>query len=111
MDASTDTETVGFDRFEFVLLKRATNGPAHSEEELERLQELHIAYLKTRTDAGMIRVAGPFDEQVDESLRGLCIYQTGSLERTRAIASLDPSVVAGRLDIDVMYFYCPRGVL
>jgi uncharacterized protein YciI len=58
-----------------------------------------------------MRVGGPFDEQRDASLRGLSIYQTGSLETTRVLASSDPSVVAGRLEIDVMYFYCPKGSL
>jgi hypothetical protein len=58
-----------------------------------------------------MRVGGPFDGQPDKSLRGISIYQTGSLERTRALASSDPSVIAGRLEIDVMYFYCPKGSL
>ena len=53
----------------------------------------------------------PFDEQSDVSLRGFSLYQTGSLEETRRIASSDPSVVAGRLEIDVMNFYCPKGIL
>ncbi|MGD0851941.1 MAG: hypothetical protein ABSA07_01120 [Acidimicrobiales bacterium] len=38
----------------------------------------------------------------------MTIYQTGSLERTRELATSDPAVVAGRLEVDVMYFYCPR---
>ncbi len=79
--------------------------------EVDRLQELHVAFLVHQADTGAIRVAGPFDEQVDESLRGMALYKTGSLERTRSIASADPSVIAGWLEIDVMYFYCPRGQL
>jgi hypothetical protein len=56
-------------------------------------------------------LAGPFDEQSDTALRGMALYQTGSLERTRSLASSDPSVIAGRLEVDVMYFYCPKGQL
>ncbi len=97
------------DRFEFVLLKRPDDPPSFSHEELDRLQMEHLTYLQEQMAAGNIRVAGPLDEQRDPSLRGLCFYQTGSLERTRAIASADPSVVAGRLEVDVMYFYCPKG--
>lgn len=108
MEPSAEIE---LDRFEIVLLKRPVNAPQFSDVELDRLQELHIAHLQAQQLSGAMRVGGPFDEQTDESLRGLSIYQTGSLERTRALASSDPSVLAGRLEIDVMYFYCPRGSL
>ena len=97
------------DRFELVLLKRPATAPPMSDDEIDRLQELHVAYLVQQADTGAIRVAGPFDEQVDETLRGMALYQTGSLESTRILASADPSVIAGRLEIDVMYFYCPKG--
>jgi len=110
MDPSGDAEP-GFDRFEFVLLKWPVQRPDFSEEELERLQRLHVAHLEEHTRAGNIRVAGPFGEQADVSLRGFSLYQTGSLERTRSIALSDPSVMAGRLEVDVMYFYCPKGIL
>jgi uncharacterized protein len=99
------------DRYELVLLKRPSSSPPMSDEEIDRLQELHIAHLVQQTAAGAIRVAGPFDEQSDTTLRGMALYQTGSLERTRGIAASDPSVIAGRLDVDVMYFYCPKGQL
>ena len=108
MDASAEIE---LDRFEVVLLKRPADGPEFSDEELDRLQDLHLAHLRAQTLSGAMRVGGPFHEQPDESLRGISIYQTGSLEQTRALASSDPSVVAGRLEIDVMYFYCPKGSL
>jgi uncharacterized protein YciI len=75
---------------------------------LEQLQSLHIAHLLEQTRLGYIRVAGPVDEQQDKSVRGMSLYQAGSLERARELASVDPSVVAGRLELDDMYFYCPK---
>lgn len=66
--------------------------PDFTDDELERLQGLLLAHLESHVRAGTIRVAGPFDEQRDVSLRGFSLYQTGSLEETRAIASSDPSV-------------------
>jgi uncharacterized protein len=99
------------DRFELVLLKRPASSPPMSDDEIDRLQDLHMAHLVHQTVAGAIRVAGPFDEQSDENLRGMALYQTGSLEETRSIAAADPSVIAGRLEVDVMYFYCPKGQL
>jgi uncharacterized protein len=109
VEPSSDTETPEFDRFEFVLLKRPATYPEYSDEEVDRLQELHVSHLRTLSAAGTIRVAGPFDEQRDQSLRGFALYQTGSLDRARAIAESDPAVMAGRLEVDVMYFYCPKG--
>jgi uncharacterized protein len=99
------------DRFELVLLKRPDSAPPMTDEEIDRLQDLHIAHLVQQTDAGDIRLAGPFDEQRDPTLRGMSLYHTGSLERARSLASSDPAVIAGRLEIDVMYFYCPKGQL
>lgn len=109
MDARSDTDAPEFDRFEFVLLKRPASCPDYSDDDVDRLQELHVAHLRTLAAQGTIRVAGPFDEQADQSLRGFALYQTGSLDRTRAIAESDPAVMAGRLEVDVMYFYCPKG--
>lgn len=111
VDPSSDNPTMQLDRFELVLLRRPEAPPEVSDEESDRLQDLHVAHLASLTKVGSIRLAGPFDEQVDESLRGLAIFQTGSLERTRSLAESDPAVVAGRLAVDVMYFYCPKGQL
>jgi hypothetical protein len=111
VDASSDESEIELDRFELVLLLRPDARPTVSKEESDRLQDLHVAHLASLTRAGAIRVAGPFDEQSDQTLRGLAIYQTGSLERTRHLAESDPAVVAGRLAVDVMYFYCPKGQL
>jgi uncharacterized protein YciI len=99
------------DRFELVLLKRPTELATIPDEEVDRLQDLHLAHLQGLAKTGAIRVAGPFDEQSDQSLRGMAIYQTGSIERTRELAASDPAVRAGRLEVDVMYFYCPKGEL
>jgi uncharacterized protein len=108
---SASDSPIELDRFELVLLKRPSASPPLSDDEIDRLQDLHIAHLVRQTDAGAIRVAGPFDEQRDATLRGMALYQTGSLEQARSLASSDPSVIAGRLEIDVMYFYCPKGQL
>jgi uncharacterized protein YciI len=109
MESSSDAPPFELDRFELVMLKRPAEPSIVSDAEADRIQDLHLAYLQELTTSGDIRVCGPFDEQHDQSFRGMALYQTGSIERTRALASLDPAVVAGRLEVDVMYFYCPRG--
>jgi uncharacterized protein len=111
MEPSSDAPPIELDRYELVLLKRPLERGTISDEETDRLQQLHLAHLHALTKSGDIRVAGPFDEQPDESLRGMAIYQTGSIERTRELATSDPAIVAGRIEVDVMYFYCPKGSL
>jgi uncharacterized protein YciI len=111
MQPSSDDPAFELDRFELVLLKRPLERSTISEEETDRLQELHMAHLQALTKSGDIRVAGPFDEQPDQSLRGMALYQTGSIERARELASSDPAIVAGRIEVDVMFFYCPKGSL
>jgi uncharacterized protein len=42
-------------------------------------------------------IAGPFDEQQDQTMRGMCVYRGASLEEARRLAEEDPMVKAGRL--------------
>jgi uncharacterized protein len=100
-----------FDRFELVLLRRPPSPATLTDEELERIQQRHLAHLAEMHEAKHLVVAGPFDEQSDETLRGLCLYATGSIDETRALASGDPAVVAGRLQVEVMYVYLEKGAV
>jgi len=97
--------------FELVLLRRPDSAPDYPEEELERIQREHLAYLAQLRAAGHIVTNGPVDEQPDPSLRGLAFYRTGSLERSRQLAEADPAVRAGRLVAEIMTWYCPPGTM
>jgi uncharacterized protein len=99
------------ERLELVFLRRPPDAPAMDDAAAEELQRRHIAYLTAMTDAGHILVAGPLDEQPDESFRGICLYRTGSVERARELAEDDPAVRAGKLAVDVMYWYCEKGAI
>ncbi len=87
--------------YTFCLLRRGPRASEYGEEELSRLQAGHLAFLDRMRAEGHLLVAGPFDEQEDESLRGFCLYRTG-LEETRALVAGDPSVEAGRMAAEVM---------
>jgi uncharacterized protein YciI len=93
-----------------VLLRRPPDAPDLPEEELDRLQEQHLAHLAAMAEAGKLVSAGPFSEQPDESLRGLCFYAT-SVEEARELAGLDPAVRAGRLAVDVMTWWTQKGTI
>jgi uncharacterized protein len=96
--------------YSLVLLRRGPRAAEFSDEELDRLQEAHLAHLQAMRERGAMVAAGPFREQEDETFRGLCLYIVG-LEETRQLARSDPSVQAGRMAVDVMTWLAPKGEL
>jgi uncharacterized protein YciI len=101
---------VEFDRYTFVLLRRGPLALEFDEDELDRLQAAHLAHLDAMRERGVLLVAGPFEDQDDETKRGVCIYRTG-LEETRRLAAEDPSVQAGRMAIEAMTWLTLKGEL
>ena len=85
------------ERHTVVLLRWPADKPEFPDEELERLQERHLAFLQSLRERGVLLASGPLAEQPDESWRGICVYAV-SPEEARRLASEDPSVQAGRLE-------------
>jgi len=102
---------VDLDAYELVLLRRPENATPYDDAELERIQQEHLAYLARLRESEHIVTNGPVTDQPDESLRGLAFYRTGSIEEARRIAEDDPAVLAGRLTVDIMTWYCPPGTM
>jgi uncharacterized protein YciI len=96
------------DSYAFVLLKRGPRAEEFSDEELEHFQEAHLGHLAAMREAGKMVAAGPFTDQVDETLRGFCLYSC-PLEEARELAGRDPSVRAGRMAVELMTWRTPRG--
>jgi uncharacterized protein len=99
---------VELEQFAFVLLRRGPRAHEFSDSELDVLQAQHLAHLDEMTARGKLLAAGPFSDQPDDSLRGLCVYAT-SLDEARELAERDPSVKAGRMAVDVMSWWTPKG--
>ena len=97
-----------FDSYAFVLLRWPPGMSPLPEAEEEGLQAQHLAYLAELGARGKLVGAGPFEDQQDETLRGLCFYATG-VEEARALAQQDPKVRAGRLAVEVMTWWTPTG--
>jgi hypothetical protein len=102
---------VELEAFELVLLRRPDDAPEYPDEELERIQQEHLAYHAGLREAGHVVTNGPVKGQVDPALRGLTFYRTGSLETSRQLAGDDPAVQAGRLAVEIMTWYCPPGTM
>src|SRR4029077_15135696 len=79
-----------------------------SEDELDEMQQRHLAFNAGLRVAGHIVTNGPLIGQPDESLRGISVYRT-SVDETRRLAQQDPSVQAGRLAIEVCTWLIPVG--
>lgn len=97
--------------FELVVLRRPAQPACYDDETIERIQREHLAYHAALRESGEVVTNGPVIDQPDESLRGLTFYRTGSLEQARRLAQADPAVQAGRIEIDVMTWYCPPGTM
>jgi uncharacterized protein YciI len=91
------------------LLRAAPNRPELAEDELDAIQERHVAYQQQLRADGKIAAAGPFSDQPDASWRGLTLYTT-SLEEARTLSGADPAVQAGRLVVDVFVWWTPNEV-
>jgi len=102
---------VELEAFELVILRRPPDAPEYDEATLERLQREHLAFHADLRARGIVATNGPVLDQPDESVRGLALYRTGSLEHARKLAQRDPSVAAGRLVVEVMTWWCPAGTM
>jgi uncharacterized protein YciI len=95
--------------FELVILRRPPNAPTYDEETLDRLQAQHLAYRDELRAQGLLALNGPVIDQPDESLRGLSFFRTGSPEEALRLSEQDPLYLAGRLEYEVMTYWCPAG--
>jgi uncharacterized protein YciI len=95
--------------YELVILRRPDGAPDYDEETLDRLQAEHLAYRDGLREQGVLALNGPVDGQSDEALRGLSFFCTGSIEEARRLSELDPLFLAGRLEFDVMSYWCAPG--
>ena len=94
--------------YAFVLLRRGAKADTFTDTELAELQAAHLGHLKAMAERGKLVGAGPFRDQPDETLRGLCFYACG-VEEARELAEQDPSVRAGRMAVEVMTWLTERG--
>lgn len=98
------------DAYTLVFLRRPPDAPTMSDEELDELQQRHLAFNAGLRESGQIVTNGPLIGLQDVSLRGISIYRT-SVHEAQRLAEQDPSVQAGRLVIEVCTWLMPVGIL
>ncbi len=99
-----------FNVYTLVILRRPVDAPDLPEEELDRLQSLHLAHRAELRDRGLVVANGPFLEQSDESFRGMSIFTCDLAEAAR-LNEDDPLVIAGRLAYEVMEWWVSADTL
>jgi uncharacterized protein len=87
-----------FESHTIIFLMRGPKAASFTDEELDRLQDEHLAYLRDLQRRGLILANGPLDEQTDDRMRGISIYGV-PLDEALTLANDDPMVRAGRLAI------------
>jgi uncharacterized protein YciI len=102
---------VDLEAYELVMLRTPENAPDYDDAELDRIQQEHLAHHARLRESGHVVTNGPLSDQPDQALRGLTFYRTGSLEEARKFAEADPAVVAGRLTVEIMTWYCRPGTM
>jgi uncharacterized protein YciI len=101
---------IGFDSYYIVFLRRPAKPTQYDPAKLEEIQKHHLAHLGDLYRSGKALTAGPFAEQDDESKRGLVIMSaTLGKDEVRKLASDDPAVKAGRLEVEIVRWYLQKG--
>jgi len=99
-----------FDSYYIVFLRRPANPTQYDNAKLEDIQKRHLAHLGELYRSGKAVTAGPFDEQDDETNRGLVIMPASlGKDEVRKLASDDPAVKAGRLKVEIVRWYFQKG--
>jgi uncharacterized protein YciI len=100
-----------FDNFIVVLLVRPANAPDFPKNELDQLQEGHMANINRLAAEGKLLKAGPLEDYSGRNVRGIFILTTGAVETAREWVGTDPLVKAGRLVPEYMKWYVQKGSL
>ncbi len=89
-----------------VFLKK---GPVRSQDStsIEKIQEQHLAHLTKMYEEKKMCIAGPLLDNSD--LRGICVYNTATIEEAKNLAESDPAVKAGRLLVEIHPWYAAKG--
>jgi uncharacterized protein YciI len=92
-----------------VLLRK---GPAWSGEETpatKAIQDAHMANIRRMWEAKKLIIAGPLGDNGD--IRGIFLFDVGSLEEAKQLAEADPAIKAGRLVAEIHPWWVERQAL
>ncbi len=91
------------------LLSRGPKWTPEKTAETNRIQEEHMAHIRSMGESGKLVIAGPFLD--GGQLRGIFVFKVSTLEEAKAMAEADPAVKAGRLQVEIHPWMVAKGIL
>ena len=82
-----------------LLMKKSPPAAEPSEDERMEWMQKHLSYIRSQVEAGKFVLVGPILEE--SRLRGIAVIKADSLEEAQHVASGDPLVQAGKLEVEV----------
>lgn len=79
----------------------------HTKQELNKIQEGHLANINKYAALGKINIAGPFGDDTEK--RGILIFDVATIEEAKKILDEDPAVKAGRLTYEIHPWWGAKG--
>lgn len=99
-------DTVVMQQYFMAFLKQGNNR-TQSKAEAAKLQKQHLEHLGKMYELGYADISDPFGD--DGTIRGVTIYNVPTLEMADSLANADPSVKAGRLEIEMHPWWAAKG--
>ena len=80
--------------FHMALLKRGPNWSSAATQDVQLLQQRHIAYVQSLLESGKAIIAGPLNDNID--IRGIYVLRAKSADEAKSWVLADPAVSGGR---------------
>lgn len=96
------------DQYVFGMLRRGPNWTPEVTDETRKIQAGHMAHIQKMAAAGKLIAAGPMGDNGE--LRGLLVFHQTTLAEAQALAAEDPALQAGRLKLEVLQWWGPKGI-
>jgi uncharacterized protein YciI len=95
-------DAYGMKKYVMAFLRRGTNRNLDSIQASE-LQKAHLENIVRLAEEGKLVLAGPFFGSGD--IRGIYIFNVGSIEEAKMLTETDPAIVAGSLEMELKEWY------
>jgi len=92
----------GMKKYVLAFLKRGPNRPA-DKPKADELQTAHLKNIDRLAAAGKLVLAGPFLD--DGELRGIYVFNVGTLAEAEELTRTDPAIQAGSLTMELKEWY------
>jgi uncharacterized protein YciI len=98
-----------FDHLILLRLLRPGDAVDPDPAEADRLQDAHLSYIHDLWERGLLVAAGPAGLE-DDALRGFGLLRT-DIETAAKLMAQDPSVLAGRFEVELTPWMFPAGMI